>query len=142
MLHACGLPFTAAGVVIANTAFAVAIVAFYHLGCRLLPEPTARRGAIFLAVTPMGFVFSMAYPESLLLPLRRPGGACRARRTLAGAAVFAALAVLTQPEGLLLAIPLAAIAWRRREALEPGARGRALAAVLAAPTTLLAFSST
>ena len=138
-LHACGLPFTAAGVVIANAAFAVAIVGFYHLGCRLLPEPIARRGAVFLAVTPMGFVFSMAYPESLLLAFVVLAALAALDGRWLGAAVFAALAVLTRPEGLLLAIPLAAIAWRQRGALDPGARGRAVAAVLAAPTALLAF---
>ena len=55
------------------------------------------------------------------------------------AAVLLGLAALTRPEGALLAVPLAAIAWRSRPSLDPGERGRALAAVLAAPTALLAF---
>ncbi len=98
-LHACGIPFVAAGVMIANGAFAVAIVAFYHLGCRLLPEQHARRGAIFLAVTPMGFVFSMAYPESLLLALVVLAALAALDGIGFAAALLAALSVLTRPEG-------------------------------------------
>jgi hypothetical protein len=129
----------AAGVVIANVGFVVAVGGFYRLGRRLLPEPIAIRGAVFLAITPMGFVFSMAYPESLLLALIVFAALAALDGRWLVAAALTALAVLTRPEALLLAIPLAAIARRQWSTLDPGTRGRALAAVLAAPIALLTF---
>ena len=125
--HACGLPFTAAGVVIANAAFAVAIVGFYHLGCRLLPEPIARRGAVFLAVTPMGFVFSMAYPESLLLAFVVLAALAALDGRWLGAAVFAALAVLDPARRAAARDPARGdrvAAARRARPRRPRSRGR------------------
>ena len=87
----------------------------------------------------MGFVFSMAYPESLLLALIVFAAIAALDRHWLEAAVLTALAALTRPEALLLAIPLAAIARRQWSTLDSGGRGRALAAVLAAPTALLTF---
>jgi hypothetical protein len=138
-LDGLGLPPVLAGALVSNVAFVVAVLAFHRLGRRLLPEPVATRATVFLVLTPMAYVFSMEYPESLLLALT----VLAALAALAGnwrlTALCAALAVLTRPEGLLLVVPLAAIAWRARRELDPSARGRALAAVLAAPTALVAF---
>jgi len=138
-LHLCGLPYLPAAALIANGAFAVDVVAFHRLGRRLLPDEIARRGAVFLAITPIGFVFSMAYPESVLLGLIVLSVLAALDGRWLGAATLAGLAVLTRPEGLFVSIPLAAIAWRGRRALDSGTRGRALAAILAAPVALLAF---
>jgi hypothetical protein len=138
-LGATGIPVPVAGALVANVAFLVAVPAFYRLGQRLLPEGVALRGAVFLAIAPMGYVFSMAYPESLLLlfcvlaVLAALDGHWRL------AAVLAGLAALTRPEGALLAVVLAGIARRDWASLDGARRGRAIAAVLAAPAAVLAF---
>jgi hypothetical protein len=138
-LHGAGLPLPLAGALIANGAFLLAVPAFHRLGRRLLPERVALRGAVFLAVAPMGYVFSMAYPESLLLLL----GVLAVLAALDGlwlaAAPLAGLAALARPEGALLAVVLGGIAWRGWGSLDSGGRGRAVAAILAAPAAVIAF---
>jgi hypothetical protein len=138
-LHAAGLPLPLAGALLSNAAFLVAVPAFHRLGRRLLPEPVALRGAVFLAIAPMGYVFSMAYPESLLLLLGVLALLAALDDRWLLAAVLAGLAALARPEGALLAVVLGGIAWRRREALDSSGRGRAIAAVLAAPAAVIAF---
>jgi hypothetical protein len=138
-LHAAGLPLPLAGALIANAAFLVAVPAFHRLGRRLLPEPTALRGAVFLAIAPMGYVFSMGYPESLLLLLCVLALLAALDDRWLLAALLAGLAALARPEGALLAVVLGGIAWRSRDSLDSAARGRALAAVLAAPAAVIAF---
>jgi hypothetical protein len=135
-----GLPYTAAGALVSNLSLAVAVVAFYELGVRVLGDrDAARRAACFMAVTPMGFVFSMSYPESFALAF-----SCLALLAALGerwllAAALATTAVLARPEAVVLALPLASIAWSARAGLAPGVRGRALAAVLAAPVALASY---
>jgi hypothetical protein len=138
-LHGAGLPLPLAAALLSNLAFLVAVPAFHRLGRRLLPEPVALRGAVFLAIAPMGYVFSMAYPESLLLLLGILAllAALDSRWLLA--ALLAGLAALARPEGALLAVVLGGIAWRGRDSLDSAGRGRAVAAVLAAPAAVLAF---
>jgi hypothetical protein len=55
------------------------------------------------------------------------------------AAGCAAAAALARPEGLFVALPLAAIAWERRRTLDPAGRGLALGAVLAPAAGLAAY---
>jgi hypothetical protein len=90
-------------------------------------------------VVPMSFVYSMSYPESLLLALAAIAllAAFNDRWLLAAAA--AAAAGLTRPEAFVLAIPIAAHAWKRRSSLDRRGRGMALAAVAAAPTAVATF---
>jgi hypothetical protein len=138
-LHTAGLPLPLAGALLSNAAFLVAVPAFHRLGRRLLPEAVALRGAVFLAIAPMGYVFSMAYPESLLLLLGVLALLAALDDRWLLAALLAGLAALARPEGALLAVVLGGIAWRRRDALDSTGRGRALAAVLAAPAAVIAF---
>jgi hypothetical protein len=138
-LHAAGLPLPLAGALLSNVAFLVAVPAFHRLGRRLLPERVALRGAVFLAIAPMGYVFSMAYPESVLLLLGVLALLAALDDRWLLAALLAGLAALARPEGALLAVVLGGIAWRRRGALDSTGRGRALAAVLAAPAAVIAF---
>jgi hypothetical protein len=132
-LHAVGLSYIVAGLVIANVALAVAAVAFYELGTRVVGPELGRRGAIFLVIAPMSFVFSMAYPESLALALIVLALlAALADRWLLAAGLIA-VAALVRPESVVFALPLASIAWSHRAQLDPAARGHALAACLAGP---------
>lgn len=134
-----GLPYTASGALISNLSLAVAVVAFYELGRRITDEGVARRAACFMAVTPMGYVFSMSYPESFALALTALALLAALRDRWLLAAALAALAVLARPEAVVLVVPLAAIARSRLGGLGPGMRGRALAAVLAAPAAVATY---
>jgi dolichol-phosphate mannosyltransferase len=138
-LAAVGLPVVSAGLLIANAGFLLGLVGLYVLGRELLPEPDARRAAVYAAIFPMGFVFSMAYPEGLVLPAVTFGGFFALRDRWLACAPCAAAAALARPEGVFLAIPLAAIAVRRWPSLSFGGRIRSAGAVLAGPLALAAF---
>jgi hypothetical protein len=135
-----GLPYVVTGALVANLGFLAGLMALYALGCELLPETDARRSAIYLAIFPMGFVFALAYPEGLVLPLVALAGLFAVRDRWLAAAVCAAAATLARPEGLFLALPLAAIALRRWTAASDSLRARSLAAVLAPAAALASFS--
>src|SRR5689334_17973743 len=68
-LSLIGIPPLVAGALVANLGLLAGLIAMYELGRALLPESQARRAAVYLAVFPYGFVFSMAYPEGLALAL-------------------------------------------------------------------------
>ena len=140
-LHALHIPYSVGGVVISNLAFVVAgPVAFYELGVRVVGEAMARRAACFLVLAPMGFVFSMAYPESLALALIALAllAAFGDRWLLAAGADGgrgtrqAGVRVLLDPgRGDRLVAPFPARARRRR--------GHAIAACLAAPVGVATY---
>jgi hypothetical protein len=135
-----GLPYTAGGALVSNLSLAVAVVAFYELGVRVVSDrDAARRAACFMAVTPMGFVFSMSYPESFALALGSLALLAALGERWLPSAALATAAVLARPEAVVLALPLASIAWSARARLGPGERGRALAAVLAAPVAVASY---
>jgi hypothetical protein len=127
--HALGLAYATAGVVVANVAFVVGLLAFDSLSRVLFDEPVARRATGLLAVWPLGFVFSMAYPESLVLALVAAAflAAYRDRWPLVG--FLLAAATLARPEALFATIPLAPLAWRRRSGASLGALAAPFAAL-------------
>ena|SRR5579884_1345886 len=134
-----GLSPVVAAVVVANAGFLAGLLAVYALSREFLPEPTARRTAIYLAVFPLSFVFSMAYPEGVVLPLVALTGLLAVRNRWLSAAFCAALATLGRPEAIVLTIPIAALALRRWHALPSAARPRAAAAMLAPAAALASF---
>ena len=67
IVHLTGLPLDAAGLLLSNLLLLAALVVLYELGLALLPAADARRAVIFAAVFPTSYVFSMIYPESLVL---------------------------------------------------------------------------
>jgi hypothetical protein len=138
--HGIGVPYVVAGVLVANLGFLVGLVALYELGRELLPEADARRAATYLAVFPFGFVFSLAYPEGLALPLVLLAALFAVRRSWLAAAFCAAGATLARPEALFLVLPLAAIAFRTWPTASESTRARAVAAVLAPAAALASFS--
>ncbi len=138
-LHALGLSYTVAGIVISNAALLVGAVAFYELGTRVVGPDLARRAACFLVIVPMSFVFSMDYPESLALALIVLALlAALGDRWLVAAALIA-VAALVRPEAIVFSLPLAAIAWSHRSRLGPAGRGHALAACLAGPVGVATY---
>ena len=139
-LAGIGIAPETSGIVIANLAFPVGLFVLYELTRHVLPEPDARRTASYLAFFPLSYVFSMAYPEALVLPLFAGAGLAALRGRWGIAAVCASLATFGRPEGLFLALPLGVLAARRWPTLPPRQRSSAVAAVLAAPATLALFS--
>jgi hypothetical protein len=138
-VHALGAPWAIAGSLLSNLAFPLALALFYGLTREMFGESLARRATIYLAIFPLGYVFSMAYPESVALVFVAAAPLAAIRRRWWLAAVCAAAAGLTRPEALFLVLPLAGIAWQQRRALDAAGRGAALAAVLAPAAGGVAF---
>ena len=140
-LHGLGLGRVAAGLLLANLGFLLGLVALYELARTWLPESDARRTAIYAALFPFGFVFSMVYPESIVLAAMAFAGVFAARGRWLAAGACAALATLGRPEGLFVALPLAVLALRRWPLASAAERTRALWAALAAPAALLGLAA-
>jgi dolichol-phosphate mannosyltransferase len=138
-LHGLGLSYVTGGLVLANVAFLVALVALYELSRTWLDEQAARRTVVYAALFPFGFVFSMVYPEAPVLAAVALGGLFAVRGRWTACAVAAACAALLRPEGVFLVVPIVALVVQRRRELAGGDRGRALTAVLAAPIALVAM---
>jgi hypothetical protein len=139
-LHATGLNWGIAGPLLSNLALLLGLWFFYALTREIFSEPLARRATIYLAIFPLSYVFSMTYPESVVLVLLAAAPLAAIRRRWWLATVCAGAAALARPEGLFLVLPLASIAWHQRRTLTPARRGVALAAVLAPVTALASYS--
>jgi hypothetical protein len=135
-LHALGVPRFYGGLLLANLGFLLGLLALYELARTWMAERDARRTAVYAALFPFGFVFSMVYPESIVLAAIAFAGAFAARRQWLLAGVAAFLAALGRPEGAFLALPLAVLAWRRWPLAPAAERARALWATLAAPAAI------
>ncbi len=139
LLHPLGLSYGAAGVLLSNAFFVVAVLLFLELGRQLFADGRAERAAIYLSVAPIGFVFSMVYPESFVLATMLAAVLLARRRRWAIAALLVAAGSLARPEGAFAIIPLAAIARAQWAAAPDRERGLSIAALLAAPAGLLAY---
>ena len=139
-LHAAGVGWGLAGPLLSNVALLAGLALFYALSREIFSDALARRATTYLAIFPLGYVFSMAYPESVVLVLLAAAPLAALRRRWWVAAFCAGAAALARPEGLFLLCPLAAIAWQQRSSLTPARRGAAVAAVLAAPAALVSYS--
>ena len=138
-LNGLGLSFLTSGILVANGAFVVGILAFYELSRRLVPLDVARTSAMLAALFPMSFVFSMTYPESLVLAALSLAllFAVSGRWTLS--AVAGTIAALGRPEAMFFALPLAAIAIARARASGRAAGGRAIGAAFAPVASVATF---
>ena len=139
LAHHAGVSLMAGGIILSNLALPAALLALYELGRRHFAEPVARRAAIYASVFPMGFVFSMVYPQSFVLLAIALTALLALHDRFGVAAIFAAAATLARPEGVFLVLPLAACAVAAWPRLNSAARGRAIAAVAAAPMALLTY---
>jgi len=139
-LHAAGVGWGVAGPLLSNLALLLGLWLFYALTREIFSEPLARRSTIYLAIFPLSYVFSMAYPESVELVLLAAATLAALRKRWWLAALCAGAAALARPEGLFLALPLAGIAWSQRQSLPPVRRGAALAAVIAPAAALTSYS--
>jgi hypothetical protein len=138
--HAAGVGWGLAGPLLSNLAFLLGLGAFYGLTREIFSEALARRATTYLAIFPLSYVFSMTYPESVVLVLLLTAPLAALRRRWWLAACCAGAAALARPEGLFLVFPLAEIAWRQRRSLSPARRGAAMAAVLAPVAAITSYS--
>jgi hypothetical protein len=115
------------------------VIVLYELGRELLPDADARRAAVYLAIFPVSFVFSMAYPEGIVLPAIALAGLYAIRGRWLYCAVCEFAATLARPESLFLVIPIAVLALRHWRHSTPPCRARSFVAVLAAPLALATF---
>jgi len=138
-LEGLGLSFLTTGILVANGAFVIGIVAFYELSRRLVPVDVARTSAMVAAFFPMSFVFSMTYPESLVLAALALAllFALSGRWTLS--AVAGAAAALGRPEAMFFALPLAAIAIGLGRLSGSKGNGRAIGAAFAPVASIATF---
>jgi hypothetical protein len=137
--HTLGLSYAAAGILISNAVLLVGLIAFYRLGRAFLPERDAYRAAVFAAIAPMGFAFSMVYPEAVVFTAMALAGLAAMRGRWISCALFAAIAALARPQGALIVLPLAAAVWHAWPRLAPRARGLAAGAVAAPVAALLSY---
>jgi hypothetical protein len=138
-VHALGVGWGIAGPLLSNLALLLGLGLFYALTREIFSDALARRATTYLAIFPLGYVFSMAYPESVVLVLLTAAPLAALRRRWGLAACCAGAAALARPEGLFLVLPLAAIAWQQRRTLSTVNHGVALAAVLAPPAALISY---
>jgi hypothetical protein len=129
--------YVTAGVVLSQLAFLGALAAIAVLTHELLGAAIAHRTVVYLALFPMGFVFSMAYPESVVLCALALATVAALRSRWIAAAILMALASLTRPEALFISIPLGLLALREHA---PSKRGLAFGAVLAPFAALGSFA--
>lgn len=139
IIHAARMSTGAGGVILSNLLFLAALIAFDEFGAEIFTRTLARRATLLLAVFPTSYVFSMVYPESLVLLAFALAGLFAVRRRWFACAAAAAVAALARPEGILLVFPIAACAFARGRQLQPNERGRAVAAILAAPAAAISF---
>ena len=120
------------GAALSTALMAVGMCLLYKLTDERFGRTIARRTVLFLSISPLAFVFSAVYAESLFLVLATGAFLLAERRRFVGASLLGALGVLTRPVGLALAPALIWMAWGEREgrwrriapiALLPAAQG-------------------
>jgi hypothetical protein len=137
-VHALGLSYLTAGLLIANLAFVAGLVAFHELSRYVVDAETAKVATVLAAFFPMSFVFSMTYPESFVLLALALALLFALRGRWTASACAGSIAALTRPEALLFAIPLAVIALGYGRTTKAD-RGRAIGAALAPVASFLSF---
>jgi hypothetical protein len=133
-----------AGIVVAFLAYVAALVAIHRLAFRLLgSREAARRTIVYVVVFPWSIFFTRVYSESLFLltSVLAVTSAYDQRWWRAGA--WGALATLTRPNGILIALPLALLAIVGRPGVRlVGSRAIALALIPLAFAGFCAYAYT
>lgn len=127
------------GILVSWIAFALAMVALFHLARLDVAPRRAERAVLLTAVFPFAFFFGLVYTESLFLLLTVLSFyGFRTRCWWLGGAA-GALATATRVNGILMLPALAWVAWR---AAPPTARdrARAAAALVSIPAGIVAYS--
>jgi hypothetical protein len=138
-VHGLGLSYASTGLLLSNLLLLVALFAFYALGAELVGSTVARRATVYVAIFPAGYVFSMSYPESLVLAAMSLAALAALRGHWGRAAAWASAGALARPEGAFVALPLLAIALGSHRRHSPRERGLAVGAAVAPFAVLASF---
>jgi Gpi18-like mannosyltransferase len=128
------------GAALSTALFAVGLCMLYRLTDDRLGRAIARRAVLYLAISPLAFVFSLVYAESLFLVLAVGSFLLIERRHAFWASAVGALAVLARPVGIMLAPALAWRMWRDGSGLSVHRRLLRLWPVLLLPAAELAWT--
>jgi Gpi18-like mannosyltransferase len=131
--------FLTTGILVANVAFVIGIVAFYELSRRIVPGEVARTSALLAAFFPMSFVFSMTYPKSLVLAALAIALLLALVNHWTLSAMAGAAAALGRPEAIFFALPLAVVAIGCGRSSGRRAHGQAIGAAVAPVASIGAF---
>ncbi|MEO9176641.1 MAG: mannosyltransferase family protein [Gaiellales bacterium] len=134
------IDLTWVGAGLSTMLFAVGLCLLYRLADDLLGRAIARRSVLYLAISPLAFVFSAVYAESLFLALAVGSFLLVERKHVVWSSVLGALAVLARPVGIMLAPALAWRVWRDGRELTTGRRVLRLWPVLLLPAAELAWT--
>lgn len=107
------LPAGVAGIVVANAAFAVALILLVRLGVPYVGAERSFVAAGLLVVYPFASVYAMAYAESLFLMLMLATFLAAERRSRMMTGLLFALTTLCRLQGVALLLPLALIMLRQ-----------------------------
>ena len=112
-----------AGVLVSVASAGIAAIAIFRIARRLVGEAVASDSVLFLALFPLGFVFTAVYSDGLFLALASWSFLAALRRRAIPASFLGGLAVATRPTGLALLPALLVLLWPKertvRSTLEP-----------------------
>lgn len=109
-----------AGIVVSFLAYVGALVALHRLAMRLSgSREAARRTVLCIVVFPWSLFLTRVYSESVFLLTSVLAVTAAFDRRWGRAGVWGALATLTRPNGILIAVPLALLAIGNQPALRP-----------------------
>jgi hypothetical protein len=130
-----------AGIVISCASFVLALIALHRFTERVFGNAeVARRTVLYVAVFPFSLFFTRVYTESVFLLTTILAISCAYDRRWGQAGFWGALATLCRPNGLLIGLPLALMAFDRKDDPAPAALARRLAALLPIPLALAGYS--
>jgi hypothetical protein len=120
-----------AGIALSYACLFLGLAVLHRLTARTFDDrETARRTLLYIAVFPFAYFFTQVYTESLFLLTSVSAVAAAVASRWGWAGLFGALAALTRPNGILIALPLGLLALAGRPRLaELMRRAAALALV-------------
>jgi hypothetical protein len=106
-----------AGVLVSLVSAGLAAIAIFRIARRLAGEAVASDSVLFLALFPLGLVFTAVYSDGLFLALASWSFLAALRRQAIPASLLGALAVATRPTGLALLPALLVLLWPREQTI-------------------------
>jgi hypothetical protein len=147
LIKLCAAPFGGsaaatwvAAIAVSWTAFFGALLALHQLSERLTgSREAARRTVLYIAVFPFSIYYTRVYTEALFLLVTVLGVRAGFDGRWLRAGLFGALAAVTRPNGILIALPLFVMACQGRPSF--GELCRRVAALTPIPLALASYSA-
>jgi hypothetical protein len=128
-----------AGIALSHACFFLGLAVLHRLSATALggDREAARRTVLYVAVFPFAYFFTQVYTESLFLLTSVSAVAAAVASRWGWAGAFGALAALTRPNGILVAVPLGLLALSGRP--RPGELARRAGALSLVPLGFAGF---